>query len=523
MLITGAGAELASAGGLHPGAMFYPAQLLAERYKTAALINTSEKAQYLITLVNRRVDELSAVLGTKYESQSLASLSQSIDQAAAIAAALPQKDAPAFRLGLLDVLDKVQIILSKVNSTTPQDTEMLDTLIYKTSTLRAMLKNSTLDLSVLDQQARPAAERTNNQVVLPATKIAPETATPPITPEPVYFPPGSAGALHAFYPLIGQHATLDCQACHSTGVYTGTVSLCADCHSNKVPANHFAGDCALCHTPTSWQDIHFDHAAAGAVDCISCHLDKKPANHYNGQCSACHTTTAWLPASFNHAVAGAVDCISCHLDKKPANHYNGQCSACHTTTAWLPASFNHAVAGAVDCISCHLDKKPANHFNGQCSACHTTTAWLPASFNHAAAGATDCISCHLNKKPANHFNGQCSACHNTSAWLPASFNHAAAGATDCQSCHTRPASHFPGQCSQCHDTTSWAGATFNHPFPINHGGAGGVCAKCHPGGTSSYTCYACHNKAEMEQKHAEKNILNIASRCANCHATGGGN
>jgi hypothetical protein len=57
---------------------------------------------------------------------------------------------------------------------------------------------------------------------------------------------------------------------------------------------------------------------------------------------------------------------------------------------------------------------------------------------------------------------------------------------------------------------------------MDHGGAGGNCSTCHPNGGSNYTCYNCHDRAETEKHHAEKNILDIANRCTQCHAGGRG-
>jgi hypothetical protein len=302
-----------------------------------------------------------------------------------------------------------------------------------------------------------------------------------VKPHKIPFLPGSNGADHEFFPLMGKHAELSCEGCHSDITYAGLPNQCVECHSVVLPENHYNGLCSLCHTPAGWIPADFDHSVASAEDCQSCHMVNKPANHYSGQCSSCHTSIAWIPASFNHAVAGASDCQSCHSGRKPANHFSGQCSACHSTSAWKPANFNHAVAGASDCQSCHSGKKPANHFSGQCSACHSTSAWKPASFNHTAAGATDCQSCHSGNKPNNHFSGQCSSCHNTD---------------------------------------SWKGASFSHRFPMNHGKANGECAQCHPSGGSSWTCFNCHDQAKMTKKHEEKGIPDYVVRCMECHSDG---
>jgi hypothetical protein len=55
---------------------------------------------------------------------------------------------------------------------------------------------------------------------------------------------------------------------------------------------------------------------------------------------------------------------------------------------------------------------------------------------------------------------------------------------------------------------------------MNHGGANGACASCHPSNSAAWTCYNCHNQQETENHHAERNITNIASRCLECHPNG---
>jgi hypothetical protein len=97
------------------------------------------------------------------------------------------------------------------------------------------------------------------------------------------------------------------------------------------------------------------------------------------------------------------------------------------------------------------------------------------------------------------------------------------GLTDCISCHlsSMPAQgHVVAQCSICHNTNGWTPASFDHNFPVNHENANGVCANCHPGGTTDWTCYTCHDQQETENHHAEKDIFNIANRCMECHPDG---
>jgi hypothetical protein len=146
-------------------------------------------------------------------------------------------------------------------------------------------------------------------VWLPLTRIRVQWE---IFPHIVRFQPGSLGAMHAFFPLTGRHAEIECAACHSGGRYAGTPTACAACHAGDAPALHYPGVCTLCHTTTAWKPATFDHKAFDTSDCAACHARNKPAGHWNGQCSACHTTSAWKPANFDHAVAGATDCLACH-------------------------------------------------------------------------------------------------------------------------------------------------------------------------------------------------------------------
>ncbi|MBI3159599.1 MAG: cytochrome c3 family protein [Chloroflexi bacterium] len=321
------------------------------------------------------------------------------------------------------------------------------------------------------------------------------------------------------FSLEGEHAGLECQACHSPA--QDVPHRCQDCHAEpEAHRGRFGIDCVACHTPAGWSPAAYDHPDVLAADCAGCHLPDRPEPHYPGQCSLCHGTEAWTPATFDHRTAQAEDCQMCHAAVRPERHYPGQCSACHSTEAWTPATFDHRVAGATDCAACHAGQKPEQHYPGQCSACHSTEAWTPATFDHQVAGATDCQLCHANDQPANHYGSQCGACHSTRGWTPASFNHKLAGATNCVSCHEndRPANHFPGQCSQCHSTENWK-ANFKHSFPMNHGDANGRCDACHVTASFGVPCTNCHRSSEITKKHNEEGIFDI-SNCLNCHPNG---
>jgi hypothetical protein len=204
-------------------------------------------------------------------------------------------------------------------------------------------------------------------------------------------------------------------------------------------------------------------------------------------------------AMAGHGSLGNQECSSCHLKQEPENHYALLCSACHDTSSWKPVRFDHAIAQATDCQSCHAKTRPDNHFPGQCSTCHSVAVdWRGAFFNHANPSTLDCRACHAAATPANHFTLQCSACHTAgTTWKSASFNHADPANLDCQACHAgdAPAQHYQLQCSTCHTPSGWPRGPFVHDqFDINHGGANGNCATCHPKGPPATDCITCHQK-----------------------------
>ncbi|UCH58892.1 MAG: hypothetical protein JSV61_11820 [Anaerolineales bacterium] len=535
-------AWLSASAHYHPGQVLFPLQESTEELRANFITDPIDKANYALQLLDWRVLDLSALTHTPAEVAALQALDKALERAQKISLAIPAESKPVLMYRLKETLEQVANLLTRLSISPQKVPDFYLAVLTRVLTfhdLAAQINLGNLPEPLPDQVQimLPLVMVSNG---LPASNISEQAW---IDPQAVVFPPGSPGAQHAFFPLTGRHSTLECASCHlEAGKFTGIDRLCSSCHASIVPTNHFTGECSTCHSTNAWKPANFNHS--GQTNCQSCHT--RPNGHYSGQCSACHSTNAWKPASFNHS--GQTNCQSCHT--RPNGHYSGQCSACHSTNAWRPASFNHS--GQNDCQSCHI--RPNNHASGQCSTCHSTSAWKPASFNHS--GQTDCQSCHT--RPNGHYSGQCSACHSTNAWKPTSFNHS--GQTDCQSCHTRPNGHYSGQCSSCHSTSAWRPASFNHSgqtdcqschnrpnghwsgkcsqchntsswsgvqvsghtFPIEHKNAGGVCSRCHPSNSPAYTCYNCHDRAKMESKHAEKNIFDIASRCADCHPNGKG-
>jgi hypothetical protein len=471
--IVGGGYTMTERTVYRPGSTLYPLQRFAENQRLHWVFNPVKRAQYLLELADRRLADLQALTGTSGEVAGLSAVDQALQEAINAISNAPSESQTELKSLLDGLIDKTQIVLADLKVAPSMDPQRYAWLKNLIGVLIAQtVGQPAQELASLGDPGIPSDAPSSTEVATQESEL--DLATPQV----VQFLEGSGGAKHDFFPLVGKHSTLECLNCHVEGRYVDTPNLCIDCHAKNRPIAHFELDCVTCHTPEDWSLVNFDHSAVDVSNCEGCHQANRPANHFPGQCSTCHMTTGWLPATFSHAAAGATDCQGCHAQKRPANHYSGQCSACHKTTGWLPANFNHTVAKATNCQGCHAKKRPANHYSGQCSSCHTTNAWKPANFNHS-------------------------------------------GQTNCQGCHNPPAGHWSGQCSNCHTPGNWNKISVSgHTFPMNHGNAGGVCAKCHPSNSPAYTCYNCHNKAETEKKHSEEGIGDIAGRCAACHPDG---
>lgn len=347
------------------------------------------------------------------------------------------------------------------------------------------------------------------------------------------------------FPLIGNHAQIDCYQCHKSASllrFDPMRSSCIDCHlkdfnaasSPSHVASNFSRDCTLCHNQLSWLTTNFNHnvtsfpltGAHAGIECIRCH-----ANGYVSTPSAC---------------------VSCHLAKYNAttnpNHVTAKfptdCQTCHNTTAWVPSTFNHSTSTSFPLTGAHTSLA--------CTVCHT---------NGYGAIPTTCVSCHLSNFNAttnpNHvtakFPTDCQTCHGTTSWLPSTFNHSTAttfpltgahnalackvchingyGAipTTCLSCHlatynatTNPnhiAAKFATTCETCHSSTNWISSTFNHatvstiPLTGNHNV---ICTTCHtnPANYAAFSCVtsSCHSNAHNQNQGS--------AGCYSCHPNG---
>ncbi len=299
--------------------------------------------------------------------------------------------------------------------------------------------------------------------------------------------PDEALAQHAArgFPLVGAHATADCEACHRDRArqeFAGTPTTCWNCH---------AGDYAATTDPA--------HVAAGfSTDCTQCH---QPVASWR---PAFVRHTPRFPLRHAHARAG---CLACH-----AAGYQGtpsDCYACHADDYASAQEPPHAAAGLpTDCARCHGD-----------------AGWGDGSFDHGAVTRFPLTGAHLA--------ADCGSCHADGQWsgLP----------TDCNGCHAgdyataeppHAASGFPTTCLACHSTAAWSPANWDHAryFPIDSGAHRGEwtsCADCHvnPADYGAFECINCHahRQSEMDDKHqGESGYQYLSARCYQCHPTGRG-
>ncbi len=204
--------------------------------------------------------------------------------------------------------------------------------------------------------------------------------------------------------LTGSHTSVDCNSCHSDG-YTGTSTLCADCHlaefNQSTNPNHgllgLSVDCAGCHTTQpGWQPATF------AVHNQYYQLDGAHALIANS-CADCHN---------GNYVNTPNTCGACHIDTynsttNPAHQSSGfptTCESCHSQSAWTPASFEHffpIYSGKHEgewqnCTDCHT--APNNYAVFSCVVCHEHNQSemddKHSDVNDYRYESNACLSCH---------------------------------------------------------------------------------------------------------------------------------
>ncbi len=206
-----------------------------------------------------------------------------------------------------------------------------------------------------------------------------------------------------------------------------------------------------------------------------------------------------------------------------------QCGACHTAP-WSSQTM------ADKCIACHEDVAPQisgkTGLHGALLATRSPTCAGCHPDHHGPNGTLTALDRELLSRHAQPFAFKLTGKHAT---IPCSACHANAKSLqdfqstpqDCNSCHGKSDPHkgsFGTQCGSCHNTSGWGGANFNHDiFPVNHGTdkQASTCQTCHPSGTTTYTCFGCHQhtQSNVVGQHEGQSAAALAD-CIKCHAGG---
>jgi len=349
------------------------------------------------------------------------------------------------------------------------------------------------------------------------------------------------------FPLLGGHARVDCEACHTAAPprqFTLVPTDCVVCHgadyrAAMTPAHSGAPiACQSCHGSgsESWTRTNFTHPArfplSGAhatLSCSDCH--RGPAAAVSADCYDCHRADYDATRDPRHSTAG----------------FPTLCAACHTTVSWNDAVFDHFTTGfalngrhrTVACSECHKSgyagtpracyschkadydgtndpKHSSAGFPTACESCHTTSGWEGANFSHDSTGfaltgqhrTLACAECHKNGYAGTPRD--CYSCHKADYDGTNDPNHAAAG--------------FPTACQNCHSTNGWDSASFDHSqtaFPLTGAHRTVACAECHKNGYAGTPrdCYSCH-KADYDGTNDPNHAAaGFPTACQNCHST----
>lgn len=329
------------------------------------------------------------------------------------------------------------------------------------------------------------------------------------------------------YPLVGQHAQVECDACHN-GHATAPLAYgtCEDCHEDLHGGQFKPRPCEECHTVdvaafalrtynhdqtsfplvglhqnTTCEECHGDREEALYVgrpfdDCDACHVDEHDGRFEPTLCQKCHTPEGFRALFFNHD-----DTAFPHTGK----HKEVACNGCHEDFKWIGFAFG-------SCADCHDEASP--HEEGvlgpeTCDTCHDTEAFNLITFDHAANTRFDLAPAHLDNK--------CSSCHD-------SVDRFAGLNSECQACHRddKPWGHYEGRCGDCHLAEDWFPGGLGDKdhavtgFPLEGQHAQIDCEDCHAPtrarGEANPLCVSCHSDDDSHRRQ-------LGSECQDCHAT----
>jgi hypothetical protein len=149
------------------------------------------------------------------------------------------------------------------------------------------------------------------------------------------------------FPLDGQHAALQCDACHADQQFNTAPSECSACHAEpEIHVGVFGQACGDCHTTAAWAPAQLtrhtfplNHGGQGEIDCETCHA----SSYVTYSCYGCHDHVE-ANMQQEHQKVGITgeqlkDCVACHAD----GHTTSGGGKNHERQAW-PSSPAHLQA-----------------------------------------------------------------------------------------------------------------------------------------------------------------------------------
>ncbi len=324
------------------------------------------------------------------------------------------------------------------------------------------------------------------------------------------------------FPLRGDHARLDCGACHG-GSASGGVAVTIAGRRLSGLTEAALDRCATCHA-----DPHAGQLAART-----------------GGCAECHTVDGFLPATFGleeHRATGfplegahrAVPCDACHPKVRRSELAPGAGGAAGAVpplpSRRRPAAHDgdalttHFRFASTRCAACHADPHGGEVDRwiaaGGCESCHGMERWSEVAFDHGETGFA---------LTGAHAEASCRSCHGGEpAGEPATLGSDRLRfpglPTTCAGCHgdphagqltdARPTSlaALPSSaCTRCHHSTEkWAELAFDHlrdaAFALDGAHARLACAACHRRETGGGVAFIRYKP--------------LPTACEGCHATG---
>lgn len=283
------------------------------------------------------------------------------------------------------------------------------------------------------------------------------------------------------FPLLGAHAQISCEECHSS--------------ESDLQFTRLGNECFNCHLQDFLATTEPNHIEAGySQDCMDCH----DVNAYSWAANILHD---FFPLEKGHDIS---DCGACHVNPD----FTGvptDCFACHQMDFESAVNPDHqALNFSTDCAACHsldINWMPARYLE------HDTDFFPIYSGSHAGEW-DDCLDCHPN--PANYAEFTCTTCHGKSE-------------TDDEHDDVGGYVYNSTACLACHPTGEEDGV-FDHNrtnFPLTGAHIGVDCNDCHTNGFEGTPtdCAACHAMDFEATTSPDHEVLGFSTDCASCHTT----